>query len=190
MFGSQFKRSVAAAVLGTLLSVSGTDYLVPTAQGQQRVERLLVSSPQAQQLLQFILTQCGMAPALQHLVVNAVRHHGPQRADIYLTQGPIVQVMAASPAYLCGQFRIMAGILADLPTDYYQAYVDGYFQVAPALERFTAQVIQFYVHQGNINSYLFERGQTIRECMGLLNTIAMDPIPNKRIYVALPPACR
>jgi hypothetical protein len=190
VFTSFFNKTAAKALLVMALLAGITTIGSTPAAGQTSGRGQFALSPSAQQTLNFILSQCGMPVYGQRLVLNAVHTLGTQRAEIYLSQGPVVQVMAASPSYLCGQFRIIMQITAELPSEYHQAFVDGYFQVAPALQRFTEQVLQLHIRQGQVGNYLFARGQTIRECMGLLNTIALDRNPNEFIYVSLPPACR
>lgn len=185
MFHSIITRFTVTLVIGTLLFGGST--LIPPAQAQQSAGRQIRLSPQSQQTLNFILTQCGMPVYGQQLVLNAVWALGP-RADAYFANGVVAQVAAVSPAYLCGQFRILMRILADLPAEYHQALVYGHFQVTPALERFTTEVLRLYVNQGKVNAYNFARWQTIRECMGLLNEIALDRNPNETYL--MPAVCR
>jgi len=188
MFHSIITRFTVTLVIGTLLFGGSTGFL-PPAQAQQSAGRQIRLSPQSQQTLNFILTQCGMPAYGQQLVLNAVWALGP-RADAYFANGVVAQVAAVSPAYLCGQFRILMRILADLPVEYHQAFVYGHFQVTPALERFATQVSQLYVKQGKVMAYNFAQWQTIRECMGLLNEIALDRNPNETYVIAMPAVCR
>ncbi len=134
MFKSIFKQQTLkmllhAALVGSVISISAQ-----SASAQIQTTRRSALSPAGQQMLSLILR--GLPPQARLLALNALRKIGPQRAEEQLAKA-----RAMGPETLKAVGDLVVTALQGLPPQQHQAFIDGLFQVTPAEEQFTGQIL-------------------------------------------------
>jgi hypothetical protein len=176
MFKSIFQQRTLTILLQAAMVGGALTMAAQPASAQMQAARGSSLSPGAQQMLSAILR--GLPPNAQPLVIHALRTIGPQRAEDQLAQA---RAMGPETLREVGNMVVMA--LQGLPVQYHQAFINGLFQVSPAEEQFTSQVLnqiaQAKIGINTMNADTFNAGQAAkrRTDEGAMYSLGPNPYP-------------
>lgn len=134
MFKSLFHKQTLIILLQAAMLAGVLTVAAPSASGQIQTTRRSALSPAGQQMLSAILR--GLPSDARPLALNALQRIGLQRAEEQLAKA-----RAMGPETLKAVGDLVVTALQGLPPVQHQAFIDGLFQVTPAEEAFTGQIL-------------------------------------------------